>query len=137
MTTTEASAPVLDASALLAFLLEEPGREEVSAVIDTGAIVGAVNYAEVLTRLGEDAPSVEEWETWIHGIAGPLLRVEPYLKVDAVRAAELRRISRHRGLSLGDRSCLALAARLGAPVLTADRAWVDIIGLAVPVTLIR
>jgi PIN domain nuclease of toxin-antitoxin system len=64
-------------------------------------------------------------------------RVETYLEVDAVRAAELRRISRHRGLSLGDRSCLALAARLGAPVLTADRAWVDIDGLAIPITLIR
>jgi PIN domain nuclease of toxin-antitoxin system len=27
------------------------------------------------------------------------------------------------GLSFGDRACLALARRLGAKVLTADRAW--------------
>jgi PIN domain nuclease of toxin-antitoxin system len=102
-----------------------------------GAVVGTVNYAEVLTRLGERTQSVKYWETHIQRTTGPLLRVEPYLEVDAVCAAELRRISKHRGLSLGDRSCLALAAWLGAPVLTADRARVDIVGLGVPVTLIR
>jgi PIN domain nuclease of toxin-antitoxin system len=105
--------------------------------LSAGAVIGAVNYAEVLTRLGERAQSVKQSETELLGITGPSFRVETYLEEDAVCAAELRRISRHRGLSLGDRSCLALAARLGAPVLTADRAWVEIVGLVVPVTLIR
>jgi ribonuclease VapC len=137
MTTTERSGPVLDASALLALALEEPGSAEVITALRSGAVNGAVNYAEVLTRLGERAQSVKQSEAELLRITGSSFRVETYLEKDAVQAAELRRISKHRGLSLGDRSCLALAARLGAAVLTADRAWVDIAGLAVPVTLIR
>jgi ribonuclease VapC len=38
----------------------------------------------------------------------------------------LRPLTRSAGLSLGDRACLALAARLGAWVLTADSASTDL-----------
>jgi ribonuclease VapC len=44
----------------------------------------------------------------------------------AVDAAVLRRATRHRGLSLGDRACLALARRLEVPAYTADRSWGDL-----------
>ena len=44
----------------------------------------------------------------------------------AQRSAELRLATRTAGLSLGDRACLALAAELGAPALTADRSWTGI-----------
>jgi PIN domain nuclease of toxin-antitoxin system len=37
---------------------------------------------------------------------------------------------------LGDRSCLALARSLGAPLLTADRAW-QRIDLGIEIELIR
>lgn len=54
---------------------------------------------------------------------------------DAVAIAELRRHG-HRRLSLGDRSCLALASRLALPTMTADRAWGDL-DVDVAVSLIR
>lgn len=50
----------------------------------------------------------------------------PFDVADAEAAAELWRRTRHRGLSLADRACLALAARLRVPAVTADRAWTDL-----------
>jgi ribonuclease VapC len=46
-----------------------------------------------------------------------------------------RRI-RHYGLSLGDRACLALAMELKLPVVTADRAWIDL-DLGIDICVIR
>ena len=39
------------------------------------------------------------------------------------------------GLSLGDRSCLALATQVGAEIITADKAWKSLKGFRI--TLIR
>ena len=47
----------------------------------------------------------------------------PFDAEQAYAADGLRTSTRERGLSLADRACLALALQLGAPVLTADRAW--------------
>ena len=55
---------------------------------------------------------------------------------DAVSAAALRAATRHAGLSLGDRACLALALRESAPVMTADRDWLKV-DVGVEVLLIR
>src|SRR5579872_2175692 len=45
------SSSVLDASALLTVLLHEPGEQRTNAAIDEGAILGAVNLAEVVARM--------------------------------------------------------------------------------------
>ena len=55
---------------------------------------------------------------------------------DAEIAAALWTLTRAAGLSFGDRSCLALASRLGVPVLTTDRAWAKV-DVGVPIELIR
>lgn len=44
----------------------------------------------------------------------------------ALAASKLRPATRHKGLSLGDRACLALAIREGATAITTDRAWADL-----------
>jgi len=54
------------------------------------------------------------------------LRVVPFDGLQARTAARLRSTTRHAGLSLGDRACLALADRLGYPVVTADRVWASL-----------
>ena len=41
-----------------------------------------------------------------------------------------------RGLSLGDRACLALALKLNLPALTTDRIWENL-NLSVQVQVIR
>lgn len=51
------------------------------------------------------------------------LTVEPLTAADCIEVARLRPLPDDRGLSLGDRACLVLAARLGVPALTTDRVW--------------
>jgi ribonuclease VapC len=129
---------VLDASALLAFLLDEPGSAIVDAVLAEGAVINAVNYAEVLSRLGDggEEPATAHLRLQQQGLIHGLLEVIPLLTEDAVTIARLRRATRAQGLSLGDRACLATALRLGRPVLTADRSWAAI-DVGVTVRMVR
>lgn len=64
------------------------------------------------------------------------LEVVPFGEADALASAELRTSTRHAGLSLADRACLALAIRENAPVITADRAWARL-DLGLDIQLIR
>jgi ribonuclease VapC len=123
---------VLDASALLVLLLDEPGRQSVEAALDDGCM-STVNLAEVYTRLVRDG----------HDLAGILARLDglpiewvAFSDVHAAKVGELWPSTSRAGLSLGDRACLALAIERGLPVLTADRVWAGL-GLPVEVRLIR
>ena len=113
---------VLDASAVLVLLLDEPGAEVVADALIEG-VLGAVNLAEVLSKLTDRGADVSGLVDHLRA-AGVL--VEPMTEADAEQVAALRRIDDRRVLSLGDRCCLALGHRLSAPVLTADRAWSEI-----------
>ena len=129
---------VLDASALLAYLQDEPGSDVVDAMLAEGAVINAVNYAEVLSRLGDrgDEPALTHRRLEQQGLVGGLLEVIPLLSEDAVTIARLRPVTRAQGLSLGDRACLATALLLGRQVLTADRGWATA-DVGVTVRLIR
>lgn len=123
---------VLDASAVLARLRGERGADIVQARA-SNALISAVNYAEVIGKLIDLGVSAEVAAATIGEFE---LAVVPFDEIDAARTGALRAVTRRRGLSLGDRACLALAERLGLPVLTADRAWADL-DLGVEVVLIR
>lgn len=124
-----AAAPVvLDASALLAHLGDEPGADLVSEQIAAGATIATVNLTEVLSTLatrGQDPAAVASQLT-ARGLLDGAITVAPFLTADAIEAARLRPLTREAGLSLADRCCLALARRLAAPVLTSDHAWKDL-----------
>ncbi len=115
---------VLDASAILALLKGERGAIKVAGVI-ADASVCAVNQAEVISHFVQLGAPIED----VNAMLGAL----PYLIVSADDALAwdagiLRSVTASAGLSLGDRFCLALAKRLGAPAFTADKAWKDIAG---------
>jgi len=115
------SSVVLDASALLALLLDEKGAEATARALEEGhAVICAANLAEVVSRLallGNAPRSIRE-------ALGPLdLNV---IEVDedlALRAGLMAPDAKPLGLSLGDRLCLAAAERMKANVLTTDRLW--------------
>ena len=113
------SEPVLDASALLAVMLEERGAEKVRQLLP-GAIVGAVNLAEVVAKLQERGAPDENID---RNIARLDLPVIPFDAAQAMTTGKLRAPTRSAGLSLGDRACLALAIARGAPAVTTDRGW--------------
>jgi ribonuclease VapC len=119
-----APAAVLDASALLAFLREEPGAARVETFVCQGALVSAVNWAEVLGRLvvwGGDAHEASAMAL----PGGPTTRLQlvPFDDEQARESARLVRYTRPLGLSLADRAALALALTRRLPVLTTDRVW--------------
>ncbi len=110
---------ILDASALLALLKNEPGGAKVAEVVMSSRM-SAVNYAEVVSHFihaGMPAPEVD-------AMLDPLPMTLVEADADLARiAGRLRLITSNAGLSLGDRFCLALAARDGLPAWTADRKW--------------
>jgi ribonuclease VapC len=110
---------VLDASALLALLLDEKGAEVTACALDEGqAVVCAANLAEVVTRLallGNAPRNIRE------ALAPMKLRVIDVDEELALRAGLMAPEAKPLGLSLGDRLCLATAERMKATVLTTDR----------------
>jgi PIN domain nuclease of toxin-antitoxin system len=110
---------VLDASALLVLLNAEPGSEQVAKAMP-GAVISAVNLAEVVGKLSEAGLPEATLREALRVLS---LDVRPFAEDDAYEAGLLRAPTRRAGLSLGDRACLALAARLKLPALTTDRAW--------------
>ncbi|MBE9076355.1 type II toxin-antitoxin system VapC family toxin [Romeria aff. gracilis LEGE 07310] len=123
---------VLDASAILAFLNEEPGSERVAQVIE-GASVSTVNLSEVITKLIDTEMPEDEIALVMDYLA---VQIQVYDPEDAWHTARLRAATRNQGLSLGDRACLGLAQKLGHTALTADRAWGEL-AIDIPVELLR
>ena len=119
---------VLDASAILAFLLNEDGADAVEAALVGGSCCGAANWSEVAQKV---LAAGRDWDLVRALLASYDIRVEAVTGADAEWAA--RRWKQGEGLSLADRLCLALAERADAEVLTADTTW----GTAGRVTQIR
>ncbi len=114
---------VLDASALLAFLLHEPGFERVYAALLGGAAISTVNLAEVYTKTVTSGRPVSTVDSRLQRLG---LSVVPYTEEDARTTTNLVVAIRPLSLSLGDRSCLAMGMRLALPILTGDRVWTNL-----------
>jgi PIN domain nuclease of toxin-antitoxin system len=123
---------VLDASALLALLHSEAGAATVEEALERSAM-STVNWSEVYQRWLAHNIDVTDLRADLEALG---MEIVPFTAEDAEQAAELWSSTRRHGLSLGDRSCLGLARRLGLPVLTADRAWLEV-DLGVDVQAIR
>jgi ribonuclease VapC len=107
---------------VLALLDAEPGASEVAAVLVDSAI-GAVNLAEVHTKLAERGQSGRQALAELLSVAE---EVVPFTAEHAAITGSLRASTMHLGLSLGDRACLALGIALGAEVYTAERVWAQL-----------
>ena len=123
---------VVDASAILALLNQEPGSEKVAKFMGKAAI-SSVNLSEVIAKLAES--NIPE-DAIAEILANLRLEVIPFNEQQALQAGMLRPLTKSAGLSLGDRACLALGIYLHQPVLTSDRLW-STLNLNVEVWLIR
>lgn len=113
---------VLDASALLAALHDEPGSDMVIPLLPRCAM-SAVNWSEVVQKSLARGVNVAGMRDDITSLG---MTIAQFSTEDGELAAQLWLETRARGLSLGDRACLALALRLKLPALTADRAWAEL-----------
>jgi ribonuclease VapC len=122
---------VVDSSALIAFVLNEPGAGRVGAALGEG-IVSTVVLAECLSKLA--AKGVDPGEAKVQ-LAAAGLQIEPFGEEGVAAVVSLHRFAKE-GISLADRFCLALALQRGLSVLTGDRPWAKL-DLPLQVELIR
>jgi PIN domain nuclease of toxin-antitoxin system len=126
------SGVVIDASAALAYVLEERGGQRVLDALD-GAAISAINWAEVVEKAISANVDDRSLRTAFEGLGAIVLPVDAE---HSEYAARLRKNTKSLGLSLADRFCFALAASRNVPVMTADRAWAKV-DVGVEVLLIR
>jgi PIN domain nuclease of toxin-antitoxin system len=124
---------VFDASAILALLQQETGSEKLTEDLRKNAVASTVNLAEVQTKLVKKGIEPNDaWESTLSTIS----EAEPYTSRQAMIAGSLIAKTEKYGLSLGDRSCLALAIVLKAPVYTTEQVWKNL-KVGIPIHVIR
>ena len=120
---------VLDASAVLTLLRDEPGGDVVAGYIGRAAI-SAVNLQEVVKEMVREGAALEAIRPVLDELG---FDVRDHDADGAYAAAALYEQTKQYGRGLGDRTCMALGLTMGVPVLTTDREWrnVEVKGLTI------
>ncbi len=126
------SLAVLDTSALMALMLGETGSDKVEMFLE-GALLSSVNLAEVGAKMLERGAGLELVDVEVRATG---LEIVAFDHAQALESARLRPSTMEKGLSLGDRACLALASLTDRIVVTADRVWAEL-DLGIDIRLIR
>ena len=70
--------------------------------------------------------------------------IEPYIDVivpldveQSFEMAFLKKYTKHKGLSIGDRACIALGIKMALPIYTADKIWANLDIEGADIILIR
>ncbi|MCO6392580.1 PIN domain-containing protein [Aliihoeflea aestuarii] len=126
---------VIDTSAVMAYLNDEAGADLAEEWLEKGAAISALCVQETITNLVRRNVDRDSALEMIEALGLEVHILDLDLAVDA---GTLIALTRSKGLSHGDRACLALARQLQRPALTADTAWADIAeDVGVDVLLIR
>lgn len=112
---------VLDASALLAFLFDEPGAAAVAEALATGACMSSVNFAEVLSKLVDRGVAVGQTlhDFAMHGLLDAL-EVVSFDRTAAQEAAEPRQSTVEIGLSIWPPANRRAGPLSGSPGMAVD-----------------
>jgi len=124
---------VLDASAILAIIQHERGQENLTDEVMGNAVASTVNLAEVQSKLVKNG--YDRDQAWADALE-IVTAVEPFTSEQAKIAGSLIAMTAKYSLSLGDRSCLALAIALQAPVYTTEQAWKNL-KVGIPIHVIQ
>jgi PIN domain nuclease of toxin-antitoxin system len=123
---------ILDASALIALLRQEPGADIVRKRL-ADAMISAVNYSEVLKKTIEIGGLPGLVQVYVQNIS---LRIVPFDEDQAAASATLYPQTKPLGMSFADRACLALGLKEGGDVLTTERKM-GLVELPIKVMVIR
>lgn len=122
---------ILDASAVIALMNREPGADRVRDLMRLGSAgISTVNASEIATKLIARGMAPPAAEAQCRALGLEFLAVDPEV---AFKAAAFLPSTQALGLSLGDRICLATAAKCGIPAVTADKVWAGVPGVLVEV----
>jgi ribonuclease VapC len=123
---------VLDSSVIMAIVRGETGEDE-ALRLSEGAVISAVNIAEVVTKCVEHGyPD----DVALEIVQSGDVRVIPFDEKHALLTGRLRAKAPKGVLSLGDRACIATAILQEAVAVTADRVWAEF-DLGCKIELIR
>ena len=124
---------ILDSSALIALIKNETGADVVESLLGR-IVMSNLNVSEVSGILIDLGMSYEECKN----------SVEPYIDVivpldveQSFDIAFLKKSTKHKGLSIGDRACIALGIKMKLPIYTADKVWADLDLEGAEIILIR
>ncbi|MGH8658032.1 MAG: type II toxin-antitoxin system VapC family toxin [Gammaproteobacteria bacterium] len=124
---------VLDASAVLAYLQQEPGMHAVHDALQGGSAISTVNLAEVCAKLKGRGLAPRPIMERLKALG---LEATAFTEEDAMLSGEMVSTTRPLGLALGDRACLALCRRLSVTALTTEKVWAEL-NLGFEVRVIR
>lgn len=124
---------ILDASALLALIKNETGADQVEKLLGS-IVMSCVNVSEVATILFNNEMSIQDFKDSILPLISTIV---PFNEEQALMTASLQKKTRSKGLSLGDRACIALGIHLQVPIYTADKIWADLALEHADIRLIR
>jgi ribonuclease VapC len=130
---TEEPEYLLDASAVLALIQNEPGADRVAGMLPTAAI-SAVNLAEVIAILARRSGDPDAAIRMLRLLN---LQVLAWGESSAHRSGQFAYLA-EAGLSLGDRACITEGMSFTkTQIATTDRAWKKVRNIAARVILVR
>ena len=109
---------VFDSSALIMLFAKEPGYESVRQNLKH-AIISSVNIAEVYKYCIDVQNLTPEDCQNLVKLSG--IKIIDFCEEQALITAKIIKETKRYGISLGDRSCIALAMLKACPVLTCDK----------------
>ena len=113
---------LLDTSAIIALIKKEKGYQVVDDILATSSI-STVNFSELIAALAREGVSSEDIDEITENIIPYII---PFDHETSIVAGKLITTTNSKGLSLGDRTCIATALQLDLPVYTADKIWAEL-----------
>ena len=111
---------VFDASALIALFAKESGYEFIKKHLKDG-IISSINIAEVYKYCIETQNLTEGEAKTLIKLSD--IKIIEFTNDQALITASIVRKTKQYGLSLGDKSCIALAIEGEYSIITCDKIW--------------
>jgi PIN domain nuclease of toxin-antitoxin system len=124
---------ILDTSALIALLQNEPGSEIVRDKLNS-SLISSVSLCELVAFLSKNQIEEEDIEEIIKNIVPDVVDFNADI---SILGGKLIKVTQNYGLSLGDRACIATGIHYGLQIYTADKIWSKLNNIEPGIVIIR